>query len=251
MIDNHIHIGQYEEIYYDPIEILNIVKDNGIIEAAYSSITSGKKNVKYHEVYSEINSAISLFSDEYYKPYLWFVPSYIDEGITVEKAMTDLPYKGFKIHPYINNWDLSVKIYLFCLHELFEFAQDKKLPILIHTGSNNVDAPNRFELFFNKYPKTNIILAHCRPIEETITILNKYPNIYGDTSFVCEEWIKLLIENRLGNRIIPGSDFPITHYWNTHFNNSNEKKITLIEQYQLDITTMKHFEVLLKNQNTL
>ena len=239
MIDNHIHIGQYEEIYYEPLKILSIVKEKGITEAGYSSITSGKEDVNYNEIYSEIMVTISSFSSESFKPYLWFVPSYIDEGITTEKAFSDIPYKGIKLHPFANNWDFSNKKQEHCLHELFAFAQEKDIPVLIHTGPNIVDAPNRFELFFGKYPGTKIILAHCRPVDEAIVMLKNYPNVYGDTSFVPEEWIQLLIKNGLGSKLITGSDFPITHYFATHYENANNKYFTLEDQYDKDVDMMK------------
>jgi predicted TIM-barrel fold metal-dependent hydrolase/ribosomal protein L37AE/L43A len=248
MTDNHIHIGQFEEIYYDPLEILRIVKDAEVTEAAYSSTTSGKEGVKYSEVYSEIAKAVSMFSPEIFKPYLWFVPSYRAEGLTAEKAFSDAPYKGIKIHPFANDWDLSQNNIRSCLHGLFEFAQDKNLPVLIHTGPNGVDAPGRFEAFFGKYPKTTIILAHCRPIEEAIAMLKKYPNVRGDTAFVPIEWVQMLADNKLEDKIILGSDFPVTHYWTTHDQNTQIGSVTLEEQYREDIHTMRKAETLLVSQ---
>ena len=219
------------------------MKDKGVTEAVYSSTTSAKEDVKYREVYSEIASALSAFPPELFKPYLWFVPSYINEGLTVQKAFADMPYKGIKLHPLANNWDFADKKHEQCLHETFAFAQEKGAPILIHSGPNGVDAPDRFALFFDTYPEAKVTLAHCRPIEEAIAVLKKYPNVHGDTSFVPEEWIHLLVENGLGSKIITGSDFPITHYWATHY--QNKKNITLEEQYQEDIETMRKFKTLL------
>ena len=246
MQDNHIHFGEFEEIYYDPVEVLHIVEEKGVTEAAYSSTTSMRKEVKYREVYIEIKSAISAFSPELFKPYLWYVPSYIYEGLTVKKAFSDFPYKGIKLHPFANNWDFSEKEHEHGLHELFAFAQDSCLPVLIHTGPNIVDAPKRFELFFGKYPETKIILAHCRPVAEAIEILKKYSNVYGDTAFVPEEWIRLLIENGLGSKIITGSDFPITHYSATHYENVDAALFTLKDQYNADIDMIKKIESMLK-----
>lgn len=177
MTDNHIHIGQFEEVYYEPLEILRIVKDSGITSAAYSSTTSGEAGVKYSEIYTEIASTVSAFSPDVFMPYLWFVPSYLNEGLTVEKAFSELPYKGIKMHPLANTWDSLEKKHERCLHELFGFAQDRSIPVLIHTGPNGVDAPGRFESFFGQYPEAKIILAHCRPIEETVAMLKKYPHV--------------------------------------------------------------------------
>jgi predicted TIM-barrel fold metal-dependent hydrolase len=249
MTDNHIHFGQFEEAYYEPLEILRIVKDSGITGAAYSSTTNCREGVKYGEVYTEIAQAVSAFSPAIFMPYLWFVPSYLDEGITVEKAFSELPYKGIKIHPLANNWDSSDTRHERCLHELFAFAQDKHIPVLIHTGPNGVDAPGRFELFFGKYPEVKIILAHCRPVEEAVAMLKKYPNVYGDTAFVPEEWTRILFENDLGSKIITGSDFPITHYWAIHYptnhcHRDRNDAITLQNQYRGDVLIMNRHGLL-------
>jgi predicted TIM-barrel fold metal-dependent hydrolase len=244
MTDTHIHIGQFEEVYYKPREILQILSDNGITESVYSSTTSGKEEVRYNEIRTEIEEALSGFPCDTYKPYLWYIPSYIDEGLQIEKTMFELPYKGIKIHPFANNWDFSQKKHIRCLHSLFSFAQDENLPILIHTGPNGVDAPNVFEAFFAKYKKVKIILAHCRPIEDAVKMIRKYSNVYGDTSFVSEEGMHILIKSGVGNKILTGTDFPITHFWTTHIQNKN---ISLISQYQDDVKTMERFNCLFKS----
>jgi predicted TIM-barrel fold metal-dependent hydrolase len=240
MFDHHIHIGQFEEMYYDPLEILQIVVDSGVSGCIYSSTTSGKDGVKYNEIRKEIELTLSRFPHETFKPYLWYVPSYKNEGITIEKAMNDLPYQGIKIHPVANDWDRTVPGNDRILHDLFEYADEYRIPILIHTGPNGVDAPNTFEDFFVKYSKVKYVIAHCRPIEDAIKILIKYDNVFGDTSFVPEEWMIKLVQSGLKDKIYTGSDFPITHYWETHLSGNSDT--SLINQYCDDIMQMAYWE---------
>ena len=101
MTDGHIHIGQYREIYYDPLEIIDIVMSSGITGVAFSSTSSCINNIKYSEVEKEIQQLLSQtsYSSDTIKPYLWYVPDYIHQDVTLESAFSDVPYKGIKIHP--------------------------------------------------------------------------------------------------------------------------------------------------------
>jgi hypothetical protein len=247
MIDTHIHIGQFENTFYNPLEILQIVADSGITSCVYSSTTSGREGVKYHEIQMEIELALSKFPGDIFKPYLWYVSSYMDEGLTIEKVMEDLPYKGIKIHPVANNWNFNEQKKACCLNELFTYARSNNLPVLIHTGPNGVDAAGVFQSFFQQYPDVKFILAHCRPVNEAKIMIEKYPNVYGDTSFVDENGMRFLIKAGLVDKLFTGTDFPITHYWKTYQQNINGNLVSLYDQYQEDIKNMKLFENLRDN----
>ncbi|GHU27208.1 hypothetical protein FACS1894172_19270 [Spirochaetia bacterium] len=241
MIDTHIHIGQFREIFYNPSEIIQIISDSGIKGCVYSSTTSCKDGVKYHEIQKEIEGVISHFSPSIFKPYLWFIPSYKAEGINIEDAMNDIPYKGIKIHPYANDWTNNIPKNNNILHELFEYASDFNIPILIHTGENGKDAPNTFEYFFNQYPKAKCILAHCRPVLETIEMFRTYKNVYGDTAFLSKANLQKIIQAGFADRILLGSDFPITHY----FSQRQNEKITLQNRYNVDKSTLEGYKELI------
>ena len=67
-----------------------------------------------------------------------------------------------------------------------------------------------FSSFFPLYPKTRFLLAHYRPLPEAISLISGYSNVYGDTAFVSETDIQKIVEEGLSQKIILGSDFPIT-----------------------------------------
>jgi predicted TIM-barrel fold metal-dependent hydrolase len=97
--DNHLHIGQFYEAYYEPLEVLRIAAEAGITDAVYSSTTSAKEGVCYREVEREIAAVAARYPAESYKPFLWHIPPYIDQGLSVESAFQNLPYQGIKLHP--------------------------------------------------------------------------------------------------------------------------------------------------------
>jgi predicted TIM-barrel fold metal-dependent hydrolase len=238
-IDHHIHIGQFYEKYYAPVEILQIVADTGIEKCLYSSTSSCNDGVKYTEIEKETDIAAKHFSTDRMQALLWFIPAYIAQGLTVEKAFSSFPYHGIKIHPGAQRWDLSDRKEIDCLHSLFGFADAHHLPVLIHTGEGNFEKPAYFEQFFPVYKKAKIILAHCRPAAETIKMFSQY-SVYGDTAFAPEERIKEIVSAGYADRLLFGTDFPITHYFAQKYFNSD---LSLCSQYEKDIKDINDLNI--------
>jgi predicted TIM-barrel fold metal-dependent hydrolase len=233
MKDYHIHIGQFEETYYNPVEVLQIVLNAGIEKCLYSSTSSCITGIKYQQVEKEIAATVKIFDPDIMQALLWFTPDYIKQEITIDNAFNNLPYRGIKLHPRAHKWDLNDKQHLDCLHLLFGFANDYHLPVLIHTGEDGFENPDFFEPFFAEYKKATTILAHCRPIDKALEMLKKYDHVKGDTAFVSKENIQSIIDNGYKDRLLTGTDFPITHYFATKYKNSSK---SLEEQYQEDIS---------------
>jgi hypothetical protein len=125
MKDTHIHTGQFEDAYYEPLAVIDIVMASGMEGLSFSSATSCKDDVRYGEVEREISMvyAGTAYSPETIRPFLWFIPDYIRQGVSVESACCVIPYKGIKIHPLANSWDLEDLKQREALHELFDYAQ--------------------------------------------------------------------------------------------------------------------------------
>jgi predicted TIM-barrel fold metal-dependent hydrolase len=222
--DNHLHVGQFYEVYYEPLDVLRVVAEAGIRDAVYSSTTSAKDGVRYKEVEREIAGVTARYPTDKYKPFLWYIPPYIDEGAGIESAFQNLPYGGIKLHPRAHRWDLQDKKHLDCLHGLFGYAEEKRLPVLIHTGEDDFERPAFFSSFFPLYPQVKFILAHCRPAPDTISMFRTHGNLYGDTAFLDADRYAQIAEAGFAKRLIPGTDFPITHYFNRKTGVSLEKQ---------------------------
>lgn len=231
MLDSHIHFGQFDEVYYDFDRTVDAIFNNGIVDKiVYSSTTSCICDVEYAFVRNEIEAALKKYSIDVATPLFWFVPDYINQGVSINAAMNELNYGGFKLHPLGNEWDFENCIKQSeALHQIFDYADKHIMQILIHTGESGVDRPGRFERFFAEYKNATIILAHCRPASETIKIMKKYPNVLGDTAFAPKNRIDEMNSAGLGKRIIFGTDFPITHYYY-----GRDSNISLQRQYELD-----------------
>ena len=53
MTDNHIHVGQFEDVYYNPIEVTDVVMSAGMDGMSFSSISSCIDAIKYSDIEKE------------------------------------------------------------------------------------------------------------------------------------------------------------------------------------------------------
>lgn len=80
---------------------------------------------------------------------------------------------------------------------------------MFHTGGWRGSNAIQFYKFCREYPEVTFILAHGRPISQTLTVLKGTKNAYVDSSFMPNENIKLICDAGLSDKIIFGTDFPI------------------------------------------
>ncbi|MBR5964498.1 MAG: amidohydrolase family protein [Treponema sp.] len=249
MTDYHIHFGQFNEVYYDALELFKLIESTQeqtcVTEIHYSSTSSCRDDADLALVEEEIAYAQSYESKRLFvKPYLWFIPQYAEQGISVESAACAFDYCGIKLHPAGQNWDETNLAHLKALRQIFEWADKNRKDILIHCGTQKCDLPIRFESYFLEYSNAQIILAHSNPVKETVEMVNKYKNVFCDTACVEKKRLKDLKEKVYDkSKILFGSDFPISHYFSTHLFGKN---ISLEEQYLLDVANIQY---ILKNNN--
>ena len=234
MTDYHVHIGQFNEVYYDALAIFKIIeatqKFTDITEIWYSSTSSCRDDVELVLVEEEIAYAQSYESTKLIiKPYLWFIPKYAEQGISVEEAAASFNYTGIKLHPIGQNWLEDNSTHLKALHQIFRWADDHEKTVLIHCGKQKCDLPTRFENFFLEYTKAKVILAHSNPVMETSKMVNKYKNVCCDTACISEKNLQNLMKLvDYPKKILFGSDFPVSHYFETNLLN---RKITFEQEY--------------------
>lgn len=240
MIDYHIHIGQFNKVYYDAYEVFRAIEfsvpKTKVSEIHYSSTSSCRDDVELCKVEEEIAYAQKFSSKSLFvKPYLWYVPKYAEQNISVKSALQAFDYCGVKLHPFAQNWDFSNLKHKKALEEIFEcFTKEKS--ILIHCGKDKSCSPNRFEEFFKNFTDTNVILAHSNPVEETVEMLKKYKNVKSDIAYTSKGNIQKLMNTNVNEKVLFGTDFPITHYFNNHLFG---KKISMQAQYLEDCNRIK------------
>jgi len=111
------------------------------------------------------------------------------------------------------------------LEPLWEYAEAKRLPILLHTGTTFVrQAPLKYTLprlidpVATRHPEIRFVLAHLsHPYEgECVVTIRKHPNVYADISALhYRPWqlynsLMLVQEYGVWNKLLFGSDYPFT-----------------------------------------
>lgn len=232
MTDYHIHIGQWNDVYFKAEDVFYALKKSGIGECWFSSTTSclysktivaGKSDAEalsheelYFKIREEVKSALDYARTIHFKAHAlyWVVPDIVKSGISIEQAMKECPYDGFKLHPNAQEWKLDDPVTVNFTEELFSYAEKQNLRILIHTGASGDDSPKRFEHFIKAHPNCLVQLAHLKDLDAQEYMLKNYPNVVVDSSFASENEIGALIDDGIERkRILWGTDMPITYWW--------------------------------------
>ena len=205
--DFHIHVGQFYNIYTSPTELYEYLDSVGVNRFAVSSTTICIGN--YSHVLEEIRALRDLCGC-HFLPVFWIIPQMLEDGGLKMFLESDIQWRCLKIHP-----QLHPKVWINGSRKMkyvAQLAKDMRLPLLIHTGEMPGCNPSLFEKTIATNPEVTFILAHGRPIEETIRLMKQYPNALTDTAFMPTKNIKLLCDNNLSSRVLWGTDYPIPKY---------------------------------------
>ncbi|NLB78970.1 MAG: amidohydrolase [Clostridiaceae bacterium] len=155
------------------------------------------------------------------------------------ERIVSLGLKGIKLHPDFQGFnadDLSMdRIYS---------VIDNRLPLLIHCGDEKLDSssPKRIANVLDKFPRLTIIAAHLgghKNWQESMEYL-VCRDIYMDTSsairFMDSAFATKLIKKHGINRIVFGTDYPITYH-------ENELEFF----YKLDLSESEREDILYNN----
>ena len=111
------------------------------------------------------------------------------------------------------------------LDPLWSYARDRRLPVLLHTGTTFVaqaplecTLPRHLDAVATRYPEIPIIMAHLgHPYEgECVAVARKHPNVYADISalhyrpFQFYQSLMLVQEYGIWDKVLFGTDYPFT-----------------------------------------
>lgn len=139
-----------------------------------------------------------------------------DSETLVEDAehLIELGLHGVKLHPDIQSFKVDDPRVI----RIFEICNERRLPVLLHTGDSRFDNsnPKRVEKILKAFPKLTIIGAHFggwSVWDEAYPRLSQYDNFYVDTcsSFyaLSKEATKKIIDAYGTKRVIFGTDYPM------------------------------------------
>lgn len=145
-------------------------------------------------------------------------PGWEDE---MRRGHDELGLRGVKLLPMYAGFGVDDPR----LEPLWEFAEEKGLPVLLHTGTTFVrqapleyTLPRRIEPVANRHPDIRFVLAHLgHPYEaECVVTIRKHPNVHADISALhYRPWqlfhsLMLAQEYGVWDKLLFGTDYPFT-----------------------------------------
>jgi predicted TIM-barrel fold metal-dependent hydrolase len=105
------------------------------------------------------------------------------------RAVEDYGLRGVKLYPMYQHWDPDDPLIAF---PIYSAACDLGIPVMIHqAGSTTIDGdlrcadPWKLDAIGREFRDLTVIVAHCGfpRIDETLHLLSKHPNFYGELSY--------------------------------------------------------------------
>ena len=202
--DSHIHVGQFNEIYNTPSDVLKFLTEVGVGSIAVSSCTICAED--YDKSIQEMTEIVKIGGNRVV-PILWTTPCMLTNGGLQKFFGTDIRWRCIKVHGYLNDWDSSQ------IEMAIDIARNLQVPLLFHTGSREESDAGSYLEHIKKNPDVTFILAHSRPIDQTINVMKQCPNAWSDTAFTPTEDVAQLIQNGFADRVMFGTDYPLHLYF--------------------------------------
>lgn len=245
LFDSHIHFGQFYDLYTSPTELKRFLDSVGVERFAASSTTICEGD--YDKVIAETKELADICGSRFL-PVLWITQPMLKDGGLFQLMDAGIRWRCLKIHPqlhpmaWVNNspemrWVVSM-------------ASVLQMPLLIHTGEKEGCYPKLYEKVVSDFTNVTFILAHGRPINDTIELMKKYPNVWCDTAFMPTENIVKLCDEKLSNHVLWGTDYPIPKYYyldtdmKIYYLDLVQKLKDSISQEDFELITHKNFKKL-------
>lgn len=202
LFDIHVHMGQYFDDYYTPPRVLRTLKCAGITHFAYSSTS----NVVTDEpaFMREERDAMHELSEGRAVALLWVTHSMLRKSRDLSLFL-DEGIRGLKVHGGSERWLPKGKP----LERIFDIAEERNLAVMLHTGEKDECFAGIYGPIIKKHPKVKVILAHGRPLAQTMDVLRSCPNAFVDTAFMPHEHLRVLLQEGFADRVLFGTDTPI------------------------------------------
>lgn len=211
IIDSHAQIGpHYTGRNNTAEEYLKIMEEMGTSKAVIAPNRPLSGNLS--EANDEIEKAVEAYPDRFYGAVRidpWQREKAIEE---LERRFANEKMKAIFLHPWEENFQCHRGVVL----PIFDYAQTKKLPIIISAGYLWVSHISQVADIARQYPDVKIMATSAGQLDlsgltlgNVKEVLKNFPNIYmGTAAAVAMEWLLDLIQNAAKGRILFETGYP-------------------------------------------
>lgn len=211
VIDAHCHMGRwfnfnlYKGDAQGMVERMDRLGIRACVAAHHSSIGP---DFKYGN--DEVLRAMEEFPGRIYG-YATVNPNYPEAEIVGElERCISSGMVGVKIHPDTHQCMVDNDKY----RPVWEYANERGLPLLSHTGINGKNPVEAFENLAEDYPNVKIILGHSgfgsEGADQSIQAAEEFPNIYLEItgSIIVYGTLERMVRRLGADRVLFGTDLP-------------------------------------------
>lgn len=223
IIDSHIHYGKLGKDNLTEDKILDLMDKNNINFGIVSSCDCGEyegdeeNTIRINENLSqlEINKELLDIVKKHHnlKMKFWIRPK--NERLDDETKNFILENKdkivALKMHPYHSRLEVNDPNMV----EYLEFCNDYDIPIAVHTAIDKYSKSKYLCEVAKKYPNVLFICVHMELGSnhlEATKYVKEIDNLYADTTWVKYECTLKIIEEVGVNKVLFGTDAPISDY---------------------------------------
>ncbi len=209
VIDTHTHFGPFSGIYFPTItaeQMIGTMDRCGvklIISVPHMALVdTDRGNMQTAEL-------VTKYPDRF-KGYWGVNPNYPDR---IERDIARYEkfsgFVGFKFLSDYHKIAITDRRYA----PVLEYANERKLPILMHTwGNSNFDGPALVEQVAQKYPDVTILMGHSGygQWSKAIQVARDHPNVYLEltAAYSVRGVIDTMVEGAGSEKITFGTDLP-------------------------------------------
>jgi len=213
LVDCHCHMGKWPRfgVYEGDAEgMLRTMDRCGLDVAACSHHAAIGPDTRYGN--DEVERAMLKWPDRFVG-YCALNGRHSEESIVdeLERRIGRAGFSGIKLHPSVHQCPVDTPT----LTPAFELADQRGLPVLVHTWHNDsLASPAAFERLASTYTKAAFILGHtggtAEGAEQYLPVAREHDNIYLDlTGSMMQFGVIEMLVNEMGDeRVLYGSDLP-------------------------------------------
>ena len=210
VIDAHCHMGRWFNFNVpmgDAAGMVARMDRLGIRACIAAHHASIGPDFKYGN--DEVLQAMADFPGRIYG-YATVNPNYPEELIAELDRCVSAGMVGIKIHPDVHQCVVDDVKY----RPVWEYAEEHRLPLLSHTGTNGKNPVKSFEGIAETYPNVTVILGHSgfgsEGADQSIEAASKFPNIYLEItgSVIVYGTLERMVRTIGADRVLFGTDLP-------------------------------------------
>jgi len=214
VIDAHTHMGPYFNFHIpdndasNMVEVMDRLGINMVCTSPHVGITPDFKMGN-----DMAAQAMQDFPGRFFG-YITLNGSYPDEIQEEIERCYDMGMRGFKIHPSLHGYPANGEN----LRPMWEYANDKGLPILSHTwAGDRTCSPGVLGKLAEEYPNVPVLLGHSggppAGNDEAVAVCKKRENVFLETCCSSAPYgtIERFVREAGADKVLYGSDMPFVN----------------------------------------